>query len=89
MTLPFKVDNQVPSDLEVSCSKRIKPRALVFKANNKDLHKIQELIKAQFPGVEILYVTTGPAKSILHVTKSIPFEMQDSSGNPFYSVEGL
>ena len=89
MTLPFKVDNQVPSDLKVSYSKRIKPRALVFKANDKDLHKIQELIKTQFPDVEILYVTTGHAKGFLHVTKSIPFELQDSSGNPFYSVEGL
>lgn len=89
MTLPFKEDNQVPSALEVPCSKRIKPRALVFKANDKDLHKIKELIETQFPDVEILYVTTGPAKSFLHVTKSIPFEMQGSSEHPFYTIEQL
>ncbi len=88
-TLPFKVDNQVPSALEVHGSKRIKPRALVFKAHDDDLHKIKELIETQFPDVELLYVTTGPAKGFLHVTKSMPFELQDSSGNPFYSVEGL
>jgi hypothetical protein len=78
-----------PSTIEVSCSKRIKPRALVFKAHDGDLHRIRELIEAQFPDVEILYVTTGPAKSFLHVTKSMPFELQNSSENPFYSVEGL
>jgi hypothetical protein len=88
-TLPVKVDNQMPPDLEVSCSKRIKPRALVFKANDKDLHKIKKLIKAQFPDVEILYVASGPAKSFLQVTKSIPFELQDSSQHLLYSVEGL
>ena len=96
MTLPSEGDSQVegleqkvPSGLEVSGSKRIKPRALVFKAHDEDLHKIKELIETQFPDVEILYVTTGPAKSFLHVTKSMPFELQDPSGHTFYSIEGL
>jgi hypothetical protein len=87
-TLRFKEDNQVPSALEVPFSK-IKPRALVFKAHDEDLDKIKELIRAQFPDVEILYVTTGPAKSFLHVTKSMPFESQDFSERSFYTVEGL
>jgi hypothetical protein len=96
MKLPFKGDTQekaltqkVPSALEVPCSKRIKPRALVFKAHDKDFDKIKELIRSQFPDVEILYVTTGPAESFLHVTKSMPFEMQDFSARPLYTVEGL
>jgi hypothetical protein len=63
---------EVPSSLEHACSKRIKPRAIIFKANNKELHKIKELIETQFPEVEIIYVTTGPAASLLRVTKSVP-----------------
>ena len=69
------------------CPKKMKPRALIFKANYKDFDKIKELIKIQFPEVEIIYATTGPAASILRVTKSIPFETQDSSMQPFYTVE--
>jgi hypothetical protein len=96
MTLPIK-DNvkteslaqNVPSALKIPCSKRIKPRAVVFKAHDKDLDKIKELIKLQFPDVEILHVTTGPAESFLHVTKSVPFERQDFSARPLYTVEGL
>jgi predicted KAP-like P-loop ATPase len=79
----------VPSAIGVPCSKKIKPRALVFKAHDKDLDKIKELIKLQFPDVEVLYVTTGPADSFLRVTKSVPFEMQNFSSRPLYTVEGL
>jgi hypothetical protein len=96
MSLPLEEDSRiegsekkVPPVLEVSGSKRIKPRALVFKAHDRDLHRIKELIETNFPDVEILYVTTGPAKSFLHVTKSVPFELQGSSEHVFYSVEGL
>ncbi len=90
MTLPLKEDNHIPSSaLEVSCSKRIKPRAVVFKAHDKDFDKIKELIKSQFPDIEILYVTTGPAESFLKVTKSTPFEMQDSSEQSLYTIEGV
>jgi hypothetical protein len=88
--LSFKGGNQVeampqevPSSSETACSKKIKPRALIFKSNDKELHKIKELIETQFPEVEIIYVTTGPAASILRVTKSIPFEKQDPSAQPF------
>jgi len=96
MTLSFKQDSQaevlaqkVPSALDVSCSRRIKPRAIVFKAHDKDLAKIKDLINSQFPDVEILYVTSGLAECFLHVTKSMPFEMQDSSAQPLFTVEGL
>jgi hypothetical protein len=88
MALPLKEDGQEPCASMVPCSKKIKPRALVFKAHDGDLHKIKELIETQFPHVEILYVTTGPANSFLRVTKSMPFELQDSSAQP-YTVEGL
>ena len=34
---------EIPVSLETACSKRIKPRAIVFKANDKDLEKIKEV----------------------------------------------
>jgi hypothetical protein len=55
---------------EFVCSKKIKPRALIFEAQDKDLDKIKELIETQFPEVEIIYVTTGSVASILRVTKT-------------------
>ncbi len=75
-----------PSASETVCSKTIKPRAIIFKSNNKDFDKIEDLIKTQFPEVEIVYATTGPASSFLRVTKSIPFERQDPSAQP-YTIE--
>jgi hypothetical protein len=75
--LSFKGDNQaevneqeVLSPSEAVCSVKIKPRAVIFKAQNKDLDKIIELIETQFPEVQIIYVTTGSASSILRVTKT-------------------
>jgi hypothetical protein len=68
-------------------SKKIKPRALIFKATDKDLTKIKEVIETQFTKVEIIYVTTGPAASILHVTKSMPLDKQNSSVQPLYTIE--
>ena len=68
-------------------SKKIKPRAFILKATNQDFDKITELIKSEFPEVEILYLTTGPVKSILRVTKSLPFEMQNSPEQSLYTVE--
>ncbi len=68
-------------------AKTIKPRALIFKAANKDFDKITELIKSEFPEVEILYITTGPAASILRVTKTLPFEMQNSPEQSLYTIE--
>ena len=67
--------------------KKIKPRAIIFKANDKDFRKLKDSMETQFPEVEIIYVTTGPAKSILRVAKSIPFEMQNSSAQPYYTIE--
>ena len=77
---------EVPSSMVTACSK-IKPRALIFKANAKDLDKIKELIETQFPKVEIVYITSGPATSILRVTKSMPFETQNSSALPLYTIK--
>ena len=81
------ISQEVLSNPDTACPKKTKPRALIFKANYKDFDKIKELIKTQFPEVEIIYATTGPAESILRVTKSIPFETQDSSTQPLYTVE--
>ncbi len=80
------VTQEAPSTSENACSKKIKPRAIIFKSNNKDFDKIEDLIKTQFPEVEIVYATTGPAASFLRVTKSIPFEKQDPSAQP-YTIE--
>jgi hypothetical protein len=79
--------SEVHSTSEVTCLKKIKPRAIIFKANEKDFYKIKDLIKAQFPEVEVVYVTTGPVASFLRVYKSIPFEMQHSSEQPNYTIE--
>jgi hypothetical protein len=75
MDLPFKGNSQsevltqkVSSTLEVPCSKRMLPRALVFKARGGDFDRIKELIKSEFPDVEIVYVTTGSAECFLRVT---------------------
>jgi hypothetical protein len=78
---------RVPSTLETTCSKKIKPRAIIFKSNNQDFDMIKKLIETQFSKVEILYVTTGPVASVLRVTKSIPFEMQNSSEQLHYTIE--
>ncbi len=71
----------------IAFAKTVKPRALIFKAANKDFDRITELIKSEFPEVEILYVTTGPVKSILRVIKSLPFEMQNPPEQPLYTIE--
>jgi hypothetical protein len=78
---------EVSSTSEMACSKRSRPRALIFKANEKDLHKIKKLIETQFPEVEIIYVTSGHTASILRVTKSMLFETQNSSMQPLYTIE--
>lgn len=46
--------------LDSEKSEKIKPRAIIFKAHNKDLRKIKELIETQFPRVEIIYVRPVP-----------------------------
>jgi hypothetical protein len=75
------------SSLEVSCSKNVKPRGLVLKANNTDFELIRDIIKEQFPAVELLYTTTAPVGAFLRISKSLPYELQDSSIKP-YTVEG-
>ena len=77
----------VRSSTEMACSKKIKPRAIIFKADAKDLQKIKELIETQFSKVEIIYITSGSTDSILRVTKSIPLETQNSSEQPLCTVE--
>ncbi len=78
---------QFPSSLEIDGSKRPKPRAIIFKANDKELNKIKEIIETQFPQVEIIYITTGPAASTLRVTKSMPAEPQNPSEELLYTIE--
>ncbi len=73
--------------IAVTCLKKVKPRALILKADNHDFERINEIIKEQFPEVELLYVTTAPVGTFLHISKSLPYEMQDSSIRP-YTVEG-
>ncbi len=75
------------STLETNCLRKVKPRAIILKANDQDFSKLKDSIKTQFPEVEVVYVTTGPVASILRVTKSIPFEMQNSSEQTNYTIE--
>jgi len=82
-----KESSEVTPTLETPLLRKIKPRAIIFKANDKEFYKINDLIKTQFPEVEVVYVTTGPVASFLRVTKSIPFEMQNSSEQPNYTIE--
>jgi hypothetical protein len=79
--------SEVHSTSEGTSFKKIKPRAIIFKANDKDFYKLNDLIKTQFSEVEVVYVTTGPVASFLRVYKSIPFEMQNSSEQPNYTIE--
>jgi hypothetical protein len=79
--------SEVPPTSKATFLKRMKPRAIIFKANDKDFCKLNDLVKTQFPEVEVVYVTTGPVESFLRVTKSIPFEMQDTSEKPNYTIE--
>ncbi len=85
-SLSIESSNMSPS-LGATCSKRIKPRAIIFRSNNKDFEIIKKLIETQFSEVEIVYVTTGPVACVLRVVKSMPFELQDSSVQPCYTVE--
>ena len=50
----------LPTSIATTCLRKIKPRAIIFKANDKDFNKLNDFIKSQFPEVEIVYVTTGP-----------------------------
>ena len=59
------VTPNAPSASEAVCSRKIRPRAIVFKASQKDFDRIRELILTQLPDVEIVYVTTGPVTCIL------------------------
>jgi len=79
--------SELPPNSEATFLRKIKPRAIIFKANDKDFYKLNDFIKTQFPEVEVVYVTTGPVDSFLRVTKSIPFELQNSSEQPTYTVE--
>jgi hypothetical protein len=81
------VASEVIQTLETHCLRKIKPRAIVFKAADKDFCKHNDLIKSQFPDIEVVYVTTGPVSSFLRVTKSIPFEIQNSSEQTNYTIE--
>ena len=76
-----------PSTSETVLFQKIKPRAIILKANEKVFRKLKGSIENLFPEVEIIYVTTGPVACVLRVVKSMPFEMQESSVQPCYTVE--
>jgi hypothetical protein len=78
---------KIPASLETDCSRKIKPRAIIFRSTNKDFDTIRKLIETQFSEVEIVYITTGPAASVLRITKSMPLKLQDSPMDPFYTIE--
>jgi hypothetical protein len=81
-----KAEIQAPrSDPMVSHTK--KPRALIIKATNQDFAELKELVKSKFPDVQILYMTTGPAASILRVTRVAPVELEKPSEQSLYSIE--
>jgi hypothetical protein len=73
--------------LESGSNNKIRPRALIFKARDKEVSKIKKIIETDFPEVKILYITTGSPSSILRVIKSTPFEKQNSSAQPLYTIE--
>lgn len=81
----LEAEMQAPrSDSIVSHTK--KPRALIIKATNKDFVELKELVKSKFPDVQILYMTTGPAASILRVTRVAPIELEKPSEQSFYAI---
>jgi hypothetical protein len=65
--------------LKQQTSNKVKPRALILKAHDKDLEKLKKTIKNQFPDIEIVYFTTGTPASILRVIKSTPSETQKAA----------
>jgi hypothetical protein len=79
--------SEAPPTSETTCLRKIKPRAIILKASDRDFCRLNDLIKTQFPEVEVVYVTTGPVDSFLRVSKSIPFEMQNSSTQINYTIE--
>jgi hypothetical protein len=81
-----EVEIQAPrSDAMISHTR--KPRALIIKATNQDFAELKELVKSKFPDVQILYMTTGPAASILRVTRVAPVDLEKSSEQSVYSIE--
>ncbi len=79
--------HEAPLASETACLRKIKPRAIILKAHDKDFYKLKDLIEKLLPEVEIIYVTTGPVACVLRVVKSMPFEMQESSMQPYYTIE--
>ena len=53
----------------VQCSsKRLKPRAIILLANDKDLEKVKDYIKT-LSEVKLVYLTTAPCSTALRVIK--------------------
>jgi hypothetical protein len=66
---------------------RIKPRALILKAKDKELSKLKKVIEEQFPEVKIVYITTGSASCVLKVVKLAALENQSLCAQPLYAIE--
>ncbi len=71
----------------VETESKIKPRALILKANDKALSKIKKVIEEQFPEVKIVYITTGSSSCILKVVKLSSLENQNLCAHPLYAIE--
>jgi hypothetical protein len=94
MTIQFSLKKETNDDtpnpevsLKQKTSIKVKPRALILKAHDKDLENLKKTIKNQFPDIEIVYVTTGTPSSILRVVKSTPLETQNAAEQALYTIE--
>jgi hypothetical protein len=66
---------------------KIKPRALILKAKDKELSNLKKVIEEQFPEVKIVYITTGSSSCILKVVKLTTFENQNPCARLLRSME--
>ncbi|MCW4029255.1 MAG: hypothetical protein NWE92_06380 [Candidatus Bathyarchaeota archaeon] len=66
MTIQLTLKKEINPDmqnqedyLKQKTSNKVKPRALILKAYDKDLENLKKTIKTQFPDIEIVYVNNG------------------------------
>jgi hypothetical protein len=76
---------EVPLTFEAA--NKIKPRALILKAKDKELSEIKKVIEERFPEVKIVYITTGSSSCILKVIKLASLEHQHLCAQPLYVIE--
>ncbi len=64
--------------------KKVRPRALILMANQKDLEKIKDFIKT-LSEAKLVYVTTAPCSTALRVIKE-PIDKQPFE-QPLFTLE--